>query len=717
MSSLPLKRTEYWNLSTNTVRGGATGHGESLTDMEDYLLPLAQTGASSFYTWGVVDGLTVKATLDQPDVTISPGVALDAAGHIISLAVNGFAIVDPAVDPNQAQNIPTVPVGANGLTLSTAGVTGDCVLTLTWREVFEDSQIGSAPVLIHAPWLRLLDVTGFHDDGEQVILAQATLGSNGLVTTLSAAGRRLAGLPAGRLELRRLRAVGGPQLRVDHLPAAEFQARDDGGLEINLLPPGGPARPALSVDAATGNVGIATAAPKTTLDVTGSATITGGLTVSGGVDIDQGATDDPALRLVSSGPGWGSGLVFSNAAAGAKTYGAYAGADGKWHFADRDSQVDRLVIDQSGNLGIGVAVPRAPLHLPAAGLQIGTRAARVDGAFHLSADSAAGLPGLRLYNGDYGTGAHLLTITATGNVGIATPTPKTTLDVTGSATITGGLTVTGALTGNGQLLASDEIVLNGGAHLNGSTLYVRQGTGDKFHGLRWNGSADGSFPGAPDGPVLFGFHGGALASEQFGGVRNVALSWDDSNNVTVNGALTVNNDLHLEKGGGDWAFINQDNYPVAFGSKDQAHATEPDYHFWVRHNMGVQGWIRAFDYQRYSDMRQKTEISLLEAVLDRLQALRGIRYRWRQSDGTAVGEPQIGVIAQEVRSVFPELVSGRESDGLLTVSYDGLTAVLVEAVKHLHRQVAVLERGVERLTPANGGTGRADPEYDSSATT
>ncbi len=33
----------------------------------------------------------------------------------------------------------------------------------------------------------------------------------------------------------------------------------------------------------------------------------------------------------------GSGLVFSNTAAGAKTYGAYAGADGKWHLADRDA--------------------------------------------------------------------------------------------------------------------------------------------------------------------------------------------------------------------------------------------------------------------------------------------------------------------------------------------------------------------------------------------
>ncbi len=112
MSSLPLMRTEYWNLRTNKVRGGASGHGESLTDMEDYLLPLAQMGTSSFHTWGVADGLTVEAALNQPDVTISPCVALDAAGHVISLAVGGFAVVDPPPIPARcrtSRRCPSVP--------------------------------------------------------------------------------------------------------------------------------------------------------------------------------------------------------------------------------------------------------------------------------------------------------------------------------------------------------------------------------------------------------------------------------------------------------------------------------------------------------------------------------------------------------------------------------------------------------------------------------
>jgi hypothetical protein len=361
MRSLPLMRTEYWNLSTNTVRSGNTAHIESLTDVENYLLPQAQVGASSLYTWGVADGLIVSAVPTQPGVTIAPGVALDAAGHLIALAANGFAIVDANVDPNQVQNIPTVRVDPTGVVLSSAGLSGECFLTLTWREVLDPSQPANAPVLLHAPWLRLLGVAGFQDTGDQVILARVTLDPTGLVTGLAVEGRRLVGLPASRLELRRPRAVPVPALSVDHLPTAELRARAEGGLELNLLPLNSPPWPALTVGAAAGslalapqggNVGIGTAVP------------------AAGLDINRGATSDLALRLVSSGPNWGSGMQFSNTAVNAKTYGLYAGSDGKWHFADQDNHVDRLVIDQSGNLSIGIGASQAQRTLHVEGSEI-----------------------------------------------------------------------------------------------------------------------------------------------------------------------------------------------------------------------------------------------------------------------------------------------------------------------------------------------------------
>jgi hypothetical protein len=289
MSSLPLMRTEYWNLSTNTVRGGATAHGESLTDVESYLLPHAQVSTSSLHIWGVAGGLAVSATPQQIGVTVSPGVALDAAGHLIAVAVDGFVVIDATVDPHQVANIPTVPVTVGGVVLDTADLSGELFLTLTWREVLGQSQLANAPVLIHAPWLRLLATSDVDDTGGQVILAKVSLDDNGLVTALSADRRRLVGAPAARLELRHPFASVGPPLAVDHRATAELSPLDDGGLAISLLPATGPSHSVLAVDGsattlsllpAGGNVGIGLGGnpPQRTLHVEGLEIHSGGPT-------------------------------------------------------------------------------------------------------------------------------------------------------------------------------------------------------------------------------------------------------------------------------------------------------------------------------------------------------------------------------------------------------------------------------------------------------
>lgn len=89
-----------------------------------------------------------------------------------------------------------------------------------------------------------------------------------------------------------------------------------------------------------GNVGIGTANP------------------IAGLEIDKGGTNDVALLLNSSGPGWGSGLQLKNTAQGGKSYGIYSGF-GSLHFADVDASVDRLLIHSSGNVGIGTTEPKA----------------------------------------------------------------------------------------------------------------------------------------------------------------------------------------------------------------------------------------------------------------------------------------------------------------------------------------------------------------------
>jgi cell division protein FtsB len=74
-------------------------------------------------------------------------------------------------------------------------------------------------------------------------------------------------------------------------------------------------------------------------------------------------------------------------------------------------------------------------------------------------------------------------------------------------------------------------------------------------------------------------------------------------------------------------------------------------------------------------------------------ALRGVRYEWNalgvQHGGTA-GAGQVGLIAQEIEAIYPELVS-TDAQGFKAVNYAQLTPVLIEALKELAARNAALE--------------------------
>ncbi len=94
-----------------------------------------------------------------------------------------------------------------------------------------------------------------------------------------------------------------------------------------------------------------------------------------------------------------------------------------------------------------------------------------------------------------------------------------------------------------------------------------------------------------------------------------------------------------------------------------------------------------------SDARLKQDIRPLNGALAAVQALRGVRYTYRQHiDGHSLpaGE-QVGVLAQEVEKIYPELVS-TGADGYKAVNYAQLTPVLLEAIKELADQNAAFRR-------------------------
>jgi len=103
-----------------------------------------------------------------------------------------------------------------------------------------------------------------------------------------------------------------------------------------------------------------------------------------------------------------------------------------------------------------------------------------------------------------------------------------------------------------------------------------------------------------------------------------------------------------------------------------------------------------------SDGRLKTNIEPIEDSLAIVDKLHGVRFNWKENPA---GERKIGLIAQDVEKVLPELTFTNPSDGYLGVNYAELSAVLVEAVKtqqqtieDLQRQLASLQKAVQTLS-------------------
>ena len=89
------------------------------------------------------------------------------------------------------------------------------------------------------------------------------------------------------------------------------------------------------------------------------------------------------------------------------------------------------------------------------------------------------------------------------------------------------------------------------------------------------------------------------------------------------------------------------------------------------------GQLTATDLNSSSDKRLKKNIKTVTSALDTVGALRGVTFEWKEGNAKS-----IGLIAQEVKEVLPEIVSSDEN-GYLGIRYSNMVGILVEAIKEL----------------------------------
>jgi hypothetical protein len=206
--------------------------------------------------------------------------------------------------------------------------------------------------------------------------------------------------------------------------------------------------------------------------------------------------------------------------------------------------------------------------------------------------------------------------------------------------------------------------------------------------------------------------------------------WNSSGNVGI-GTTSPLNDLDI--GGGASGYLHVAggqspnlttsgaylgwNYSNGAGETDfinQRGAGGGGFYFYNATSAGVIGaaiaTINSSGTYAASDQRLKKNIQPIENPLQKITSLQGYTYFWKDEDrGT---QRQVGVIAQEVEKVFPELVYRDPKSGYLSVGYEHLVAPVVAAIKEfyhkwnddsakIHRELVEKDKEIQSLKRDN----------------
>lgn len=253
-----------------------------------------------------------------------------------------------------------------------------------------------------------------------------------------------------------------------------------------------------------------------------------------------------------------------------------------------------------------------------------------------------------------------------------------TLSLTGAASLASTLSVTGAVSlGNNLSVTGSTTLASNGLNVGSGQLNVTGGNVSMSGNLSVTGTQ--TFTGNTTHSGTLGVAGATTLSSTLSVTGNTTLS----GTLAVTGATTLTGNLTIQSSTSERSITLGSSGGYYFGNAANAgwkNSGGTSLVYWDFSG----NFTAAANITAYSDARLKTNVRTIDSAVELIEKLRGVYY-----DRIDSGEASIGVIAQELRDVFPQAV--RDNDGTLSVAYGNLVGPLIEAVKELSARLSKLE--------------------------